>query len=166
MNKVIKNIVEINNKLSTEIPLILNESIITLKKLVENESITSFSFFNNDIYLAREKHIFISISTEKFDDIRLGLFETMTDLEKSKNYKLSKDLKKDLEDLNSTLYILNEHFPKYMPTVKQRTYFSIKAVHKEGDFATEKNLVLLPEFKWNDNKNDIKEKKVKKNKIK
>ena len=55
MNKTIKNIVNISQSLENEIPLILQDTIIELKKLIENDSIVSFSFLNNDVYLFNMK---------------------------------------------------------------------------------------------------------------
>lgn len=151
MNKIIKNIVNINQKLEKEIPTILNETVLDLQKLVENESIVSFSFLQNDIYLAQEKPVYVSVSTKEIPDIRLGLFDSISTLEKVKNFKLSKDLKKTLDNLNANLYVLNEHFPKKMPTIKKQTYFSIKAINKEGGFEFE-NFLTLPEFDWTNSK--------------
>lgn len=148
MNKTIKNIVNISQSLENEIPLILQDTILELKKLIENDSIVSFSFLNNDVYFAQEKPIYVSVTTEEFSDIRLGLFGSMSEIEKAKQYKLPKPLKKTLENLNSTLFILNEHFSKKLPSIKNRSYFSIKAVNKEGAFANEV-FDLLPNFQFN-----------------
>lgn len=147
MNKNIKNIININKEFEKEIPNILSETIVELKKLVENDAILSFSFSKNDIYLAQEKPIYVVVSTHEFHDIRLGLLESMSELEKAKRFKLPKDLKKILDNLNANLYVLNEHFPKKMPIVKHNSYFSLMAANKEGGFADE-NFHLLPEFKF------------------
>lgn len=163
MNRTIKNIVNLNQKLEKEIPTILQETIVELEKLVENESIVSFSFLQNDIYLAQEKPVYVSIGTKELTDIRLGLFDSISTLEKAKKFKLPKELKKTLDNLNANLYVLNEHFPKKMPTIKRQTYFSIKAVNKEGGFEFE-NFLTLPEFEWTTTKTSVS--KNKKNKIK
>lgn len=147
MNRTIKNIVNLNQKLEKEIPAILQETIVELEKLVENETIVSFSFLKNDIYFAQEKPVYVSIGTKEFSDIRLGLFDSISTFEKAKKFKLPKELKKTLENLNANLYVLNEHFPKKMPSIKRQTYFSIKAVNKEGGFEFE-NFLTLPKFEW------------------
>lgn len=148
MNRTIKNIVNLNQKLEKEIPNILQETILDLQKLVEDEAIWSFSFLQNDIYLAQEKPVYISVGTKDIADIRLGLFDSISSLEKAKKFKVPKDLKKILDNLNANLYVLNEHFPKKMPTIRRQTYFSIKSVNKEGDFALH-DFLTLPQFEWN-----------------
>lgn len=147
MNRTIKNIVNLNQKLEKEIPAILQETIVELEKLVENETIVFFSFLKNDIYLSQEKPVYVSVGTKDFPDIRLGLFESISAFEKAKKFKIPKELKKTLDNLNANLYVLNEHFPKKMPSIKKQTYFSIKAVNKEGSFEFE-NFLTLPQFEW------------------
>lgn len=145
MHKSIKDIISLNQQLEKEIPAVLSETIIELKKLIENESIISFSFRKNDIYLAQEKPVYASISTVDFDDIRLGLLGSMSEWEKIKKAKLPKELKKTLDNLNANLFVLNEHFPKKMPIVKNNSYFSLMAINKEGGFAND-TFDFLPEF--------------------
>lgn len=160
MNRTIKNIVSLNEKLEKEIPHILQETILDLQRLVEDEAIVSFSFMQNDTYLAQEKPVYVSVGTKTVTDIRLGLFDSVSKLEKAKHFKLPKDLKKILDNLNANLYVLNEHFPKKMPAIKRNTYFSLKAANKEGGFEFE-NFLLLPEFHWENNKTNIKKNKLK-----
>lgn len=150
MHRAVKNLVTLNQKLEREIPRVLEDTVSELQRLVEDEAIVSFSFLQNDIYLAQEKPVYVNISTNQDLDVRLGLLENISEVEKAQKFKLPKDLKKILDNINANLYLLNEHFPKKMPLIKRRTYYSLKAVHKEGGFATE-DFLLLPEFDWQDN---------------
>lgn len=161
MNKTIKNIVSLNKELEKEIPLVLEDTILALKKLVEDESILSFSFQKNDIYLAQEKPVYVTIATQELDGIKLGMLESMSAVEKARKFKIPKELKKTLDNLNANLFVLNEHFPKKMPSIKTATHFSIMSVNKEGGFAKEEYKVL-PEFIFD----TPVAKKVKKHKIK
>lgn len=155
MHNTVKDIVSLNQKLEKEIPNVLNETILELKRLVEDDAIVSFSFLQNDIYLANEKPVYVNVSTHNDADVRLGLLENLTEVEKAQKFKLPKDLKKILDNINANLFLLNEHFPKKMPYIKRRTYYSLKASQKEGGFAQE-DFLLLPEFEWQDSAKKLK----------
>lgn len=155
MHNTVKDIVSLNQKLEKEIPNVLNDTISELKRLVDDEAIISFSFLQNDIYLANEKPVYVNVSTNQHSDVRLGLLENLTEVEKALRIKLPKDLKKIFDNINANLYMLNEHFPKKMPRIRRRTYYSINAVNKEGGFAKE-DFLLLPEFEWQDSAKTLK----------
>lgn len=155
MHRAVKNLVTLNQKLEREIPRVLEDTISELQKLVDDEAIVSFSFLQNDIYMAQEKPVYVNVSTNKDCDVRLGLLNSVSEIEKAQNFKLPKDLKKILDNINANLFLLNEHFPKKMPLIKRRTYFSLMAANKEGGFANEEFL-LLPEFEWQDSVKSLK----------
>lgn len=154
-NETLLSVIKYTKKLEKEIPSILNDIINDLKLMVENEKIVSFSFLKNDLYMATQKPIYISLSAKNFSELRLGVFSSISEFEKQNKVKLPDNFKKDLENINSTLLFLNEHLIKKLPAINQQTYFSIKAVNKEGDFAHQ-NIPLFPYFEQ-----PIKSKKVK-----
>lgn len=96
MHRAVKNLVTLNQKLEREIPRVLEDTISELQKLVEDEAIVSFSFLQNDIYMAQEKPVYVNVSTNKDCDVRLGLLNSVSEIEKAQNFKLPKDLKKFL----------------------------------------------------------------------
>ena len=147
-NKILLSAFEYTKKLEKEIPSILNDIVNDLKLMVENEQIVSFSFLKNDIYMASEKPIYISLDAKNFSNLRLGLLSSIDECEKHCKTKIPEKFKKELEDINSTLLFLNEHLSRKLPSIHEKTYFSIKAVNKEGGFA-DQDFLLVPNFQKN-----------------
>jgi hypothetical protein len=87
----------------------------------------------------------ISVDTLNFSDIRLGLFDDVSEAEKARKAKLTPESKAKLSEINDTLMIFNNYFSKENPLIKNPTYYSTAYVNKSGDFAKE-TIDMVPEF--------------------
>ncbi len=148
MKKTLENFIQTKREVVNSMHIVFSEIQEDLQKMVQEEKFLSFSFMRNDIYFDNQHPVYISIAKKSNDsrDLRLGV---MPDIEKL-TAEMSPDILDKLKEINSTLCVLNENFLSDLPIINQSSYYSKKALNKEGGFLNE-NILLLPMFHYPQN---------------
>jgi len=145
MNEDFVKYEEYRKKVEKEIIPTLISMVVELKSMVSSSQIESFSFLKNDDCWSEEKPIYLSLSGENFNDLRLGVFEDFEGLLRNKKVYIEEDTLKQLKEINATLYFLNKNFSTSMPLVEQ-TFYSKKAAQSLAGLKDQPIKKLLPDF--------------------
>ncbi len=149
MNESFEKYEEYKKQVEKEIIPTLKAMVVELKAMVGNSKLESFSFLKNDDCWSEERPLYLSVSCDIFNDLRLGVFEDFLGLLKNKKIYIEEETLSQLKEINSSLYFLNKNFSTAMPLVEQ-TYYSKKAALSLDGFKDQPIKKLLPDFVENE----------------